>query len=125
MFFRRLCLAAALLLLISGIFVFWSYQLTAEEQAYVGTWHFRLSCDPWSLKFAADHRCIRHCPGGDPAGSTGLWWVRNGTIYLDFEPNPLRRAFRPLLVRLGLPAISEGFVDKAEFETLFVRAGSD
>jgi hypothetical protein len=121
---RRLILVAALLLLFCGLFVSWPDTLADEEQALVGTWQTREGCDGWSLTFTANHKCLRHTPRSYPTQSTGRWWVSGGQVFLDFEPNPLRRALRPLLIRLGLPVTSVGSTDKEFFEMMFVRSSS-
>jgi hypothetical protein len=109
-------LATLLLAIIIGVVVCRPNRPTAEERPFVGTWRLRPGSRGYAtLTLSANHQCVRRVPAGDPSESTGRWWVRDGTIFLDFEPNPIRRAFRPLLEWLRLPVYAIGSTSTADF----------
>jgi hypothetical protein len=127
---RRMLLAAALLIaVLSTAFWFWPAELTAEEEPYVGVWRWKKPRFG-TLTFLRDHRCVRQVPMRFPNVSSGRWWVRDGRIFLDFEPNPIWRALRPLLTRLNVPIAPVGSTTTADFDlvgdpdtiAIFVRA---
>jgi hypothetical protein len=125
---RRLALAAALLLLICSPIVFRPDSLTTEEECFVGAWRTRDVRYVWSFTLAADHRVYFDEGAIIPLGGVGRWWVRNGMLYIDCEPDPVRRTLRPLLNRIGVSVIPVRAVDTANFDpdsrrrdTVFVR----
>jgi hypothetical protein len=108
---RGIALAGLLLSIAVGVVVSWPERLTAEEQPFVGTWRLRAARGgTLTLTFMANHRCVRRTPAVDPieAETSGRWWVRDERIFLDLESNPVSRAFRPLMARLGLPVYDVG-----------------
>jgi hypothetical protein len=113
---RRLLLVVLILLGVSGVFPLLRKDLlTAEEARYVGRWEMDHRSE-LALSLRPDHSCSCSIPGMVFGSDTaGRWWVRDGNVFLDFEPNPIYRGLRPLLTRLGLPVRMVLHVDTSEF----------
>jgi hypothetical protein len=130
---RRLVTVAAVAALAAGLaWWLWPDRLSTVEQPFVGVWRLRGANQDLTFTLAADHRM--HMPAGaiGPTETTGGWWVRNGKAYFDYEPSPLRRAFRPLCTRLGMPLGPVLDSDPAAFDldgrteqAVFARVKSD
>jgi hypothetical protein len=115
---RRLMLAAgAAFLLGTGWWLSFN-RLTPDEQRLVGTWRLGPRRPAFiTLTLAADHRCeraARYTWGTDT--TPGRWWAQDGRIFIDLEPNPVKRALRPVLVRIGLPVTPVGSTAATDFD---------
>jgi hypothetical protein len=116
---RRPVILVAFTALVGGLaWMSSSSYLTPEERALVRTWRFGLRRPAFiTLTFAADHRCERAAryPWGTDI-TPGRWWARDGRVFLDLEPNPIKRGLRPVLVRLGLSVTPVGSTAATDFD---------
>jgi hypothetical protein len=101
---RRLVLAACVAVVAIGA-AWWLFAdgLSAEERRFVGTWRLRQNEPFLTLTFTTDHRCSRSARYPSWTNVTpGHWWIRGERVFMDLEPNAVRRVLRPLLDRLGI-----------------------
>jgi hypothetical protein len=118
---RRLLMTVASLVAVTCA-VIWlgSDRLTAEEQPLVGTWR-QHPVRRWlsETRFAPDHRFTQrfYLPDVRSFESTGRWWMRDGQVFMDFEPNPIRRSLRPFLERAGFEVRLLQVCEIADFKT--------
>ena len=132
---RRLIVAAILLVASAAGAALWSVdRLSPEEQRLVGTWTERGNRSGLYLTLGPDRRCTfwdRDSP--HPPLKVGRWWVREGSVIIDFEPPSLHRLLRPLHGLLGLPAATDrsdpigcfDLDDTGRKDATFVRALPD
>jgi hypothetical protein len=136
---RRIILAACVAVVALGTAWWWyADRLTPEEERLVGTWqlqHVEQVSVPPTVSFGRDRRWAwtLRTTTGMRSTITGRWSVRDGRVYLDQEPNPIRRMFRPLLGRLKITVAPVGdysmtafdFDGTATYRTTFARAASE
>jgi hypothetical protein len=78
--------------------------ITDAERPLLGTWRVT-SGDHGAglaLTFAADHR-YRGRTANPPRETDGVWWVRDGRLFVDNEPGRLRRIIRGVARRGDRP----------------------
>jgi hypothetical protein len=82
-------------------------RLSAEERLLVGTWTLGPNSGASRWHFWPDRRFAYGQTHHNGAVTTTefdkLWFVRDGALVFDPEPNGLRRSLRPSFRRLGLP----------------------
>jgi hypothetical protein len=101
---RRLIVVAAVAALVVGAAWWVSLdRLSDEEQKLVGTWRYYSSegDDQRRVELAPDRRALFWDPFSDTP-RVSHWSARGGIFVLDHETSPLRRAVRPVAVRLGV-----------------------
>src|SRR4051812_15821753 len=75
--------------------------LSAEEERLVGVWQVERGLSVDGSELLPDRRWRqRFAPLNVTTG--GVWSARNGLLVLDYEPNRLRRALRPVAPLIGL-----------------------
>jgi hypothetical protein len=111
---RRAILAVAALAVVFAA-AWWAFddRLSTAERRLVGTWRKKSSEESgWSVWMLGHERGALRVggPGGVFAcvffDSKGRWSYSQGTFLFDEEPDKWRRAFRPLLQRLGISVCS-------------------
>src|SRR4051812_8237503 len=115
---RRRLITVTVILLVGGIStaLLWQDPLTAEERPFVGVWAFRQDGLQCTMTLTADHQIIIRGPNNDTLGGAGRWWVGDGQFFEEYEPSSVRRAFRPLVRKLGLTALPAGSVESTVFD---------
>ena len=112
---RRLIGAVAALVVVSAAAVWlWTDRLTADEVRFVGMWRLGPPVNGLvvTLKLDRRHRCTHEFMHTE----SGRWWVRDGRIFMDFEPSPVRRSLRPLFERVGIAVRPVGSLSVADFD---------
>jgi hypothetical protein len=102
---RRPILAACVAVVVLGA-AWWlsADRLTADEQQIVGTWRYN-DAETGEAKFRIVLTADRQFYDPEFPDRAPCWWhIQNGSIVFDYEPNPIRRALRPLapMLRLGV-----------------------
>lgn len=104
----RLVIAAALILLVGGIVVwFWANRLTANEQTLVGTWRCVWDRPDNATIWILDsghrwHAKYAFAPGGAGGERVGRWSIQGDRLCLAPEPSGIRRAIQPLARLVGI-----------------------
>jgi hypothetical protein len=82
---------------------FWPHPLTKDEEPFVGTWTMWITPKAGTITLLTNHRLVARFGNGPMASlDSGAWWVRDGDVFLDYDPNPVRRTLRPVLERVGV-----------------------
>jgi hypothetical protein len=118
---RRLILAAcvAVVAVVAlGAAWWWANRLSAEERRLVGTWRCQIGSTEMkcTLALKADRYC--DCTVSAEFGTRsvpGRWSSRDGKIAVDYEPNPVYRALRPVLEYVGVKVTPIVFYGTDEF----------